>query len=65
MRFQGYQTESFYDEMFLPEGGPRAGAVPLVQRLSSLGEGELERRQAAAPGRAASCSPPWSAWHWG
>ncbi len=48
MHFNGYQTQGFYDEMFLPEGVPRPGAEPLVQRLNSLVDGELELRQAAA-----------------
>lgn len=48
MRSDGYLTDGFYDEMFLPTGRPRPGAEPLVQRLSRLEDGELERRQAAA-----------------
>lgn len=48
MRFNGYQTQNFYDEMFLASGRPRPGAEPLLQRINSLREGELERRQAAA-----------------
>src|SRR5258706_11259985 len=48
MDFRGYQTESFYDEMFRAPGVPRDGATMLVQKLESLDEGELLERQAAA-----------------
>ena len=43
-----YETEGFYDEMFLPNGAPRPGVAPLMQRLAELAEGELMRRQRAA-----------------
>ncbi len=48
MDFRGYQTESFYDEMFCAPGAPRNGATLLVQKLESLDDGELLERQAAA-----------------
>lgn len=48
MRFEGYEVGSFYDEMFLPSGQPRAGAELLVQKIASLASGELIRRQQAA-----------------
>jgi len=46
--FTGYNTEGFFDEMFLPDSRPRAGAVVLQQRIDSLSDGELFRRQQAA-----------------
>ncbi|MCB1019797.1 MAG: circularly permuted type 2 ATP-grasp protein [Bryobacterales bacterium] len=48
MRFDSYQTEGFYDEMFGPGGSPRLEAEPLVERIQSLPEGELRRRHQAA-----------------
>jgi len=47
MNFAGYQTDGFYDEMFLPDGTPRPEAEALVRRIEELPPGELERRQAA------------------
>jgi uncharacterized circularly permuted ATP-grasp superfamily protein len=47
-RFDGYDTGDFYDEMFLADGQPRAGARLLQQRVDSLPEGELLQRQQAA-----------------
>ncbi len=48
MRFDGYQTDGFFDEMFTQTGVPRTGAKLLVQILESLADGELLDRQAAA-----------------
>ncbi|HMO49973.1 MAG TPA: circularly permuted type 2 ATP-grasp protein [Kiritimatiellia bacterium] len=48
MRFEQYQLDGFYDEMFNPDGTPRSGALVLYQRLRSLSEGELLRYQQAA-----------------
>lgn len=48
MRFQGYQTEAFYDEVFDPNGQPRPGARLLVEKIESLDDGEFVRRQKAA-----------------
>jgi uncharacterized circularly permuted ATP-grasp superfamily protein len=48
MRFDGYNTEGFYDEVFDPEGNPRAGADLLIKRINALPETELQRRQKAA-----------------
>lgn len=48
MRFEGYQTEGFFDEMFDKDGRPRPQADVLVRRLIGLTDGELERRQKAA-----------------
>jgi uncharacterized circularly permuted ATP-grasp superfamily protein len=48
MKFQAYQTEGYYDEMFAVDGSPRPGASLLVQRVNSLPAGELHYRQQAA-----------------
>jgi len=48
MRFDGYDTEGFYDELFDPQSRPRSGADVLVERINALPETELQRRQKAA-----------------
>ncbi len=48
MRLDNYSTDGFYDEMFESNGQPRWRAEILAQRLMSLSDGELERRQKAA-----------------
>ena len=48
MKFDGYQTDRFFDEMFAKPGVPRPGAKLLVERLESLDAGELIERQSAA-----------------
>ncbi|MBS0263244.1 MAG: circularly permuted type 2 ATP-grasp protein [Planctomycetes bacterium] len=48
MRLDTYQTDNFYDEMFESDGRPRARTARLAERLVSLSEGELQRRQTAA-----------------
>jgi len=48
MKFDGYDTGGFFDEMFSPDCSPRLEAKGLVQRLQSLPDGELQRRQRAA-----------------
>jgi len=48
MKFTGYQTEGFYDELIDRDGAPRPGARLLVRRIESLPEGELLKRQQAA-----------------
>jgi uncharacterized circularly permuted ATP-grasp superfamily protein len=48
MKFDGYETLDFYDEMFESDGRPRPRAQMLAQRLAALSDGELERRQKAA-----------------
>lgn len=48
MRLDSYQTENFYDEMFEPGGRPRSRTARLAERLISLSDGELQRRQTAA-----------------
>jgi len=48
MRFDNYQFDSFFDEMFQPDGSPRPGSKLLHQRLTSLSDGELIRYQQSA-----------------
>ncbi len=48
MKFDGYDTEGFYDEMIMPDGRPRPGAALLKERIESLSDGDLKRRQLAA-----------------
>jgi uncharacterized circularly permuted ATP-grasp superfamily protein len=48
MLFDGYDTGGFFDEMFCDDGTPRAAARLLVQRIASLGDGELRHYQQAA-----------------
>ncbi|MCG6930114.1 MAG: circularly permuted type 2 ATP-grasp protein [Desulfofustis sp.] len=48
MKFQGYDTGGFYDEMFTADGTPRPGYEQLMDRIQALPEGEINARQAAA-----------------
>lgn len=48
MRFDTYQTESFYDEMFEADGKPRPEARLLLETIQSLSDGELLRCKRAA-----------------
>ena len=48
MRFDGYDTGGFYDELFDARGTPRPGADLLIKRINGLPEKELQRRQKAA-----------------
>jgi uncharacterized circularly permuted ATP-grasp superfamily protein len=48
MRFDGYSTDGFYDELFLDDGSPRPEARALVERIEALSDGELARRHQAA-----------------
>ncbi|MGQ0679262.1 MAG: circularly permuted type 2 ATP-grasp protein [Actinomycetota bacterium] len=48
LSFDGYETESFFDEMFLPGGIPRPGSKVVVEVIGALSEGDLLRRQRAA-----------------
>ncbi|WP_017716433.1 circularly permuted type 2 ATP-grasp protein [Kamptonema formosum] len=48
MRFHTYDPGDFYDELFLAKGQPRPEAIPLIEKINSLGEGELKQRQQAA-----------------
>lgn len=48
MKLDSYQTEGFYDELFLADGTPRKEFKSLVDRINSLPSGDLVRRQRAA-----------------
>ena len=48
MRFNAYSADGFYDEIFAADGQPRPEAVPLVDRIQALSDGELRQRQQAA-----------------
>jgi uncharacterized circularly permuted ATP-grasp superfamily protein len=48
VRFDAYDLGGFYDELFDRDAHPRPGAALLIDLLSKLPEGELERRQQAA-----------------
>ncbi len=46
--FQGYDTGSFYDEMFSAPGEPRAQYAKLFQRLASMAPAQFEERRKLA-----------------
>lgn len=48
MKFTDYETDSFYDEMFVSGSSARPGARLLKELIESLPDGELFARQAAA-----------------
>ncbi len=48
MNFSNYATEGFFDELFLPDGIPRPGVMPLLKRLEELSPEEINLRQKAA-----------------
>src|SRR5580698_8367062 len=48
MRFADYGTGDCFDEMFDENAQPRAAALPLVQFMETLPDGELLRRQQSA-----------------
>ena len=48
MKLDSYQTEGFYDELFLADGNPRQEFSILADRINSLPPGDLIRRQQAA-----------------
>ena len=48
MRFTGYDTGPWFDELFENGGLPRAEARQLIETIDSLEEGELERLQESA-----------------
>lgn len=48
MPFENYLTESFYDELFLPDGSPRPLARLLVERMSEIGLPDLREREILA-----------------
>ncbi len=48
LRVAEYDTGGFFDEMFSADGAPRPSAQLLANRLNTLSDGELQRRQKAA-----------------
>jgi uncharacterized circularly permuted ATP-grasp superfamily protein len=48
LRFTGYTTDGYFDEMFQPNGDPRPEARLLAETIESLSEGELLLRQRSA-----------------
>ena len=54
MQFDTYQTDGFYDEMFEPDGSPRARSAPAAGTIESLEDGQLQRCQQAAERSAAA-----------
>ncbi|MEX0271501.1 circularly permuted type 2 ATP-grasp protein [Leptolyngbyaceae cyanobacterium UHCC 1019] len=48
MTFYDYEPGDFYDELFEAKGKPRPDAVPLIERIHTLGMEEVIRRQQAA-----------------
>ncbi|MCM1984699.1 circularly permuted type 2 ATP-grasp protein [Lyngbya confervoides] len=48
MRFQDYDTADFFDELFQCKSQPRPEFWPLINKIHSLPEGELLRRQQSA-----------------
>ena len=48
MNFDSYSTEMHYDELFESDGQPRKTALPIIDRINSLPDGELTRRQKGA-----------------
>ncbi len=48
MKFDGYNTDGFFDEMFSPKNAPRRETKALIKRLEALPPGELQLRQRAA-----------------
>lgn len=48
MTFYDYEPGEFYDELFEAKGQPRPDAVPLIERIQTLGMEEAIRRQQAA-----------------
>src|SRR5256885_12733848 len=48
MRFEHYEIEEFFDEIFGENGEPRASARKLVNNIENLPDGELLNRQRAA-----------------
>ncbi len=46
--FANYKTDAFYDELFEADGQPRPGAKLLIDRISSLPDGDLKWRQESA-----------------
>jgi uncharacterized circularly permuted ATP-grasp superfamily protein len=48
VKFADYNPGDFYDELFAAPGTPRPDALPLINRIDSLGMEEIKRRQQSA-----------------
>lgn len=48
MRFDHYDPEGFYDELFIAKSKPRPEATLLVERFNSFSPSEIKRRQQSA-----------------
>ena len=48
MKFDKYETEGFYDEIFEAPDKPRNGSKLLIERLKSFPYEEIQRRQKSA-----------------
>lgn len=48
MKFESYDTEGFFDELFYEDGKPRPCAQALIETINQLPDGELQRRQKTA-----------------
>ena len=48
MRFDHYDPEDFYDELFIAKSQPRPEATLLVERFNSFSASEIKRRQQSA-----------------
>jgi len=48
LKFDTYETEGFYDEIFEAPGKPRNGSRLLIERLKSFPYEEIQRRQKSA-----------------
>jgi uncharacterized circularly permuted ATP-grasp superfamily protein len=48
MNFENYNLNGFYDEIIGPDGQPRKGSLILAEKLATLSESELRRRQQSA-----------------
>src|SRR5690349_6883158 len=48
MKFNGYDLNGFFDEMFDGTSRPRLASQPLMELIESLPDGDLMRRQKAA-----------------
>ena len=48
MKFSDYIPQTFYDELFHEKGRARAGAKLLIDKIESLPENDLQRKQTSA-----------------
>ena len=48
MKLDSYNPGDFYDELFIAKCQPRPESQPLIEKINSLSDGELQQRQQAA-----------------